>query len=73
MAEAFAALVLWVERAAVRLAAIERVLKTHLNVSEEQWIEALRKADADFPPPPEPRLEGFAALKDFAERARKHE
>ena len=72
MGEAFAALILWVESAAVRLAAIERVLKAHAGVTEEQWAEALRKADAEFPPVPDPRPEGIAALRSFAERALKH-
>jgi len=64
----FAALLQWVQSATVRIAALESILKQHLNLSKEELELALAKASADFPlaigDTPEPFDEVLAFLKN---------
>ena len=67
IADGLGALIFWIQRVTVHVAAIEAITRERLNVSDAEWSAALQKAHAASPLP-SPQIDGLAAVIDFLER-----
>jgi hypothetical protein len=65
----FAALLQWIQSATVRVAALEGILKQHLNLSNEELDLALEKSALDYPLAIEDTDAALDQILDFLKRA----